>query len=80
MRILLVDDDQGLRQSLSLLLDAEGHQVTAEGQPQAALERAGRNEYDVILCDVRMPEMDGLTFLEQYQQGGGGALVIMMSA
>jgi two-component system response regulator AtoC len=80
MRILLVDDDQGLRQSLSLLLDAEGHQVTAEGEPESALEIASKEDYDVILCDVRMPRVDGLTFLEQYQQRGGNALVIMMSA
>jgi len=80
VRILIVDDDPGLRRSLSLLLDAEGYQVAAEGEPARGLERALRESFDIILCDVRMPEIDGLTFLRRFREGGGGALVVMMSA
>ncbi len=80
MRILIVDDDPGLRRSLSLLLDAEGYHVVAEGEPARGLERALRESFDLILCDVRMPEIDGLTFLRRFREGGGGALLIMMSA
>ena len=80
MRVLIVDDDAGLRQSLSLLLQGEGYQVTAEGSPTRALVLAGQESFDLILCDVRMPEMEGLEFLRRYQQARGEALVIMMSA
>jgi two-component system, NtrC family, response regulator AtoC len=79
-RVLLVDDEPGLRQSLGLLLTDAGYTVTAEQNGRRALERAIAEPFDLVLCDVRMPEMDGLTFLRTYRQRGGGALVIVMSA
>jgi two-component system response regulator AtoC len=80
MRLLIVDDDPGLRQSLGLLLQEAGHDVHAQGDAEQALSVALDDDPDVILCDVRMPNMDGLSFLQQYRAGHGGALVIMMSA
>src|SRR2546430_7373782 len=44
------------------------------------LERALAESFDLILCDVRMPRMDGLTFLRTYKARGGTGLVIVMSA
>ena len=79
-RVLLVDDEPGLRQSLGLLLTDAGYAVTAEQNGRRALERATAERFDLVLCDVRMPEMDGLTFLRNYRERGGGALVIVMSA
>jgi two-component system response regulator AtoC len=78
--VLVVDDEPGLRQSLGLLLTDAGYTVTAEQDGRRALERATAESFDLILCDVRMPEMDGLTFVRNYRQRGGGALVIVMSA
>jgi two-component system, NtrC family, response regulator AtoC len=80
MRLLIVDDDAGLRQSLALLLQESGDEVAAEGDPEQALHRATAESFDAILCDVRMPRMDGLTFLRRYRAEGGTALLIMMSA
>jgi two-component system response regulator AtoC len=80
MRVLIVDDDPGLRQSLAILLEQAGYEVAAQGSPARALEQAGRERFDIILCDVRMPEMDGLEFLRRYRAARGPALVIMMSA
>ena len=79
-RVLVVDDEPGLRQSLGLLLTDAGYAVTAETDGRRALERALAEPFDLVLCDVRMPEMDGLAFLRAYRARGGGALVIVMSA
>ncbi|HUR93865.1 MAG TPA: sigma-54 dependent transcriptional regulator [Gemmatimonadales bacterium] len=80
MRLLIVDDDAGLRQSLALLLQDAGYDVSAEGDPEHALQRAATESFDLILCDVRMPKMDGVAFLRRYRADGGQALLIMMSA
>src|SRR5947208_6176862 len=79
-RVLVVDDEPGLRQSLGLLLSDAGYEVAAEGDGRRALGRALAGTFDLVLCDVRMPDMDGLAFLSAYKARGGAALVIMMSA
>ncbi|HUL03148.1 MAG TPA: sigma-54 dependent transcriptional regulator [Gemmatimonadales bacterium] len=79
-RVLIVDDEPGLRQSLGLLLADAGYEVASESDGAKALKRGLAEPFDLILCDVRMPEMDGLAFLRAYKQGGGGALIVMMSA
>jgi len=80
MNILVVDDELGLRHTLTLILQAEGHTVRAASDGAAGLERLGEAPADLIICDVRMPGLDGLAFLDQYKEMGGAALVIMMSA
>jgi two-component system response regulator AtoC len=80
MRLLIVDDDADLRQSLSLLLREAGHEIVAEADPEEALRRAVAETFDAILCDVRMPRLDGLAFLQRYRSERGSALLIMMSA
>jgi two-component system response regulator AtoC len=82
VKILVVDDEFGLRHALSRILGAEGHEVTVADNGAAALELANTNGQspDLILCDVRMPGVNGLEFLERYRALNGRALVIMMSA
>ena len=80
MRILVVDDEPGLRHTLTQILAGEGHEVSAAPHGAAALETLAALDADLVLCDVRMPELDGLAFLERYHARGGRALVIMMSA
>jgi len=80
IRVLVIDDEPGLRQSLGLLLTDAGYEVAAEGDGRRGLDRALAESFDLILCDVRMPQMDGLTFLRTYKERGGSGLVIVMSA
>jgi two-component system response regulator AtoC len=81
MKLLVVDDEQGLRHTLSLILRGEGHEVVTATDGEAALRALAEDRaIDLVLCDVRMPVMDGMTFLDRYRATGGSALVIMMSA
>ncbi|NUO37104.1 MAG: sigma-54-dependent Fis family transcriptional regulator [Gemmatimonadaceae bacterium] len=80
MNVLVVDDELGLRHTLTLILQAEHHAVRAASDGAAALELLAAAPAELILCDLRMPGMDGLTFLDRYKETGGSALVIMMSA
>ena len=80
MRVLLIDDDAGLRKSLSLILNDAGHEVVTASDGEEGLSVAEREAPDVILCDIRMPKVPGLEFLTRYQASGGDALVLMMTA
>ncbi len=80
MKILVVDDEPGLRQTVSRILGAEGHTVGTASEGEEALTKLATEDVDLVLCDLRMPKMDGLEFIERYTSGGGHALVIAMSA
>jgi two-component system response regulator AtoC len=80
VKLLIVDDEPGLRQSLRLLLSEEGFEVADEADGERGLARALADPFDMVLCDVRMPVLDGLEFLRRYRAAGGPALVVMMSA
>jgi len=79
-RILIVDDDPGLRESLELVLAAEGYEVVAAADAEAALRLAVEAPTDVVLCDLRMPGMDGLELLPHLARRLPGATLILMSA
>jgi two-component system response regulator AtoC len=78
-RILVVDDDEALRESLALLLAAEGYEVVTAGDANGALARL-EEPVDVVLCDVRMPGRDGLELLPELIRRLPGAPVLLMSA
>jgi two-component system response regulator AtoC len=80
MNILVIDDELGLRHTLTLILQAEGHVVRATSDGESGLARLSEAPADLVICDVRMPGLDGLAFLDRYKAAGGSALVIMMSA
>jgi two-component system response regulator AtoC len=79
-RVLIVDDDDSLRESLQLVLSAEGFEVVAAPDGATALGRIDDASFDVILCDVRMPGMDGLELLPTLTRRLPGTTVILMSA
>ena len=78
-RILVVDDDEALRESLAMLLAAEGYEVATACDAPAALACL-ETPVDVVLCDVRMPGMDGLELLPELIRRLPGAPVLLMSA
>ncbi len=79
-RILIVDDDESLRESLALVLSAEGYEVVCAADAEAALRQLDVSTPELVLCDLRMPGMDGLELLPQLVRRLPEATVILMSA
>ena len=80
MTVLIIDDEPGLRQTVSLILADEGYEVHAASDGEEGLARALEVQPDIILCDVRMPRLTGLEFLEKYREANGTAMVVVMTA
>ncbi|MBY0401792.1 sigma-54 dependent transcriptional regulator [Myxococcota bacterium] len=78
--LLIVDDDEALRDSLSLLLAAEGYAVRTARDGRSALELLESAPVDVILCDLRMPGLDGFDLIPQINRQRPGVPIILMSA
>ncbi|APG25381.1 sigma-54-dependent transcriptional regulator [Syntrophotalea acetylenica] len=78
--VLIVDDEAGMRHMLRLVLEKGGYRVTEAKDGREALDYLRHGDYDLILCDIRMPEMDGLEFLREIAARDIGGIVIMMSA
>ncbi|MCA9299975.1 MAG: response regulator, partial [Phycisphaerales bacterium] len=80
MKILIIDDDAGLRKSLTLILGDAGYEVLQAEDGESGLAAAMDKQPDLVLCDVRMPKLGGLEFLDAYRAAGGSALVLVMTA
>ena len=79
MDILLVDDDDTLRQSLQILLESEEFTVFAASSGEEAVEMAKQRYFDLVLCDVRMPGIDGLETIRQLQDSVADAHFLVMT-
>jgi two-component system response regulator AtoC len=79
-RILVVDDEESFRHMLSVILIKEGYEVETSSNGEEGLRKAAASTYDQILCDIRMPRMDGLAFLQEMKKTGMEATIIVMSA
>ena len=77
--IYIVDDDEAVRDSLSLLMESAGHEVEAFELAWAALDRCRARRPDCILSDVRMPGMDGIEFQEKLTENGIDVPVVIMT-
>src|ERR1043165_6176973 len=77
--LLIVDDDANTLASLSRAFRLAGHEATVCDNPVKALEMVKNERFDLIFSDVAMPQMDGLTLLEQIKAAGVAAPVVMMS-
>ena len=79
MKILIVDDERAIRNSLKEILSDEGYSVDTAENGAIALEMVSKEHYDVIFCDIKMPEMDGIEVLDRLQADGLDSSVIMIS-
>jgi DNA-binding NtrC family response regulator len=79
-RILVVDDEANARRAIATILGEEGYEVAEASNGEEALARLADFSPAVVLTDVRMPKMDGLTFLQKAREQGADATFIMMTA
>ena len=79
-RILVVDDEPLIRATLAEYLTGEGFAVTACASGEDALAEAGRTPYDVALCDVQLPGIDGIEVLEQLLRISPETFVLLITA
>lgn len=77
--VLIVDDEPGIRQSLSGVLEDEGYRVEAVGSGEQCLDYLGRKKCDVVMLDIWLPAMDGLETLEKIRRLESPPTVIMIS-
>lgn len=80
LSVLIVDDEENMRHMLSSMLRRAGYEAETATDGEQALSLLTGKSYDFILCDIRMPRMDGMSFLQAYQQMAGSSTIIMMSA
>jgi two-component system response regulator AtoC len=79
-QVLVIDDEAAMRHMLRLVLERDGYLVSEAPHGRAGLEKLQQAAYDYILCDIRMPELDGPGFLREKERCQLGGTVIMMSA
>ena len=80
MRVLLIEDSEHLRRSVSTALRKAGYAVDAAGDGEEGLWYAQSNPYDVIVLDLMLPKMDGLTLLQKFRRQGHSTQVLVLTA
>ena len=78
--ILVVDDEQIIRESLSFILKKEGYDVEEAANGKDALAKHSANPFDIIITDIEMPEMKGVDLLKQIRQRTPQTLVVIITA
>jgi two-component system response regulator PilR (NtrC family) len=79
-RVLVVDDEPSMRQMLSIALRREGYQVSTAQNGETALAALSAGQLDLLITDVRMPEMSGVDLLREAKRIDPGLSVVMMTA
>jgi len=78
-RVLVVDDETGIREAIKMTLEYEGYKVDEARSGQDGLDKAGRVPYDAILLDIKMPILDGIEVLENLKDQKINSPVVMVS-
>lgn len=77
--ILIVDDEEGLREGLSKLLESEGYAALSAESGEQALEILQQSHIDLVLTDMRMPGMDGIELLKKIRERHPDVGVIILT-
>ncbi|MFW6203260.1 MAG: sigma-54-dependent transcriptional regulator, partial [Marinilabilia sp.] len=78
-KILVIDDQKSIRNTLKDILEYEGHEVMLAQDGPEGLEQFGNDKFDVVLLDIKMPEMDGMEVLDKIMEKASDIPVIMIS-
>ena len=78
--ILLVEDDPWTRDSLALFFQIEGCRLTSAANAEEAVVSLSAGHYDLILCEYRLPDLDGLSLLKSYGNRQPGAVKFLIAA
>ena len=78
-RILIVDDEVDMRESLQELLSREGYSIDEAANGKNALEKYSKNKYDLVISDIIMPEMDGIGLLKNLKDIDPEVIVILIT-
>ena len=79
MKLLIIDDERAIRNTLKEILEYEGHSVALAEDGRQGYEAAMAGNFDAIFCDIKMPEMDGVEVLQKLVEEGCDAAIIMIS-
>ena len=79
MKVLIVDDERAIRYSLKEIMEMENYQVETAENGEEGLQKAEKEKYDAIFCDIKMPVMDGTEMLSRIMEEGIETPVIMVS-
>ena len=78
-QILIIDDEKAIRKTLSEILSFEGYKIDEASDGEEGLAKFSKGTYDVVLCDIKMPRLDGIEFLEKAGEVNDDVPIIMIS-
>jgi len=79
-RVLVVDDDKGMREVLEIMLSKEGYQVTSAPGGREALNICQKSKFDVVITDLKMPRVDGIDVLKGIKESSPETMVVLVTA
>ena len=77
--ILIIDDEKAIRKTLSEILSYEGYKIEEASDGEEGLRKFRDKTFDVVLCDIKMPRLDGIEFLDKVREYNPDVPVIMIS-